>query len=264
MLIVGSGDFDYRSLPKPAAAATAAAAAAAAQLPGGGGVLAARARGRLYVDDAALTAAWGRPAERELEHHLAPEITLELPVAFGRSLRVRARGGDGAGASAGGGGGGGGTGGGGGGGAGRGSGAYCAAYCSFDELCGPRPGKAALGAADYLALAAAVAACSPTPRRTPCLGLVSLAVTLLSPPPSTSHPPTPTPTPTITLAPGLTPTRPWPHHHPHPWPRQADVLYLRGLPRLDTRKRDEVHRLATQPHASTVYHPHIHHGVHTS
>ena len=61
-----------------------------------------------------------------------------------------------------------------------GGGAYCAAYCSFDELCGPRPGEAALGAADYLALAAV-----------------------------------------------------------------ADALYLSGLPRLESRKRDEARRLVT-------------------
>ena len=51
---------------------------------------------------------------------------------------------------------------------------------SREGLCGPRPGEAALGAADYLALAAA-----------------------------------------------------------------ADALYLSGLPRLDTRKRDEARRLVT-------------------
>ena len=192
MLTVGDGAFDYRTLPRPTATAAAAAATAATQLPGGGGgVLAARARGRLYADEAALAAAWATP----VEHERTSERILELPVAFGRSLRVRARGGAGAGAGIGGGadggggggggggsggGGGGGSGGGGGGGAGRGGGAYCAAYCSFDELCGPRPGEAALGAADYLALAAA-----------------------------------------------------------------ADALYLSGLPRLDTRKRDEARRLVT-------------------
>ena len=59
VLTVGDGALDYRTLPRPAAtAATAATATAAAQLPGGGGgVLAARARGRLYSDDAALAAA---------------------------------------------------------------------------------------------------------------------------------------------------------------------------------------------------------------
>ena len=56
VLTVGDGALDYRTLPRPAA--TAATAATAAQLPGGGGVLAARARGRLYADDAALAAAW--------------------------------------------------------------------------------------------------------------------------------------------------------------------------------------------------------------
>ena len=184
VLTVGDGAFDYRTLPRPtataAAAATATAAAATAtattQLPGGGGgVLAARARGRLYADEAALAAAWATP----VEHERTSEHILELPVAFGRSLRVRARGGAGAGAGIGGGADGGG-GGGGGGGAGRGGGAYCAAYCSFDELCGPRPGEAALGAADYLALAAV-----------------------------------------------------------------ADALYLSGLPRLESRKRDEARRLVT-------------------
>jgi hypothetical protein len=178
VLTVGDGAIDYRTLPRPAATAAAAATAtAAARLPGcGGGVLAARARGRLYADDAALAAEWAAPVE---DMHMS-ERTLELPVAFGRSLRVRARGGAGAAAGAGAGIGGGAGGGGGGGGAGRGGGAYCAAYCSFDELCGPRPGEAALGAADYLALAAA-----------------------------------------------------------------ADALYLSGLPRLSTRKRDEARRLVT-------------------
>ena len=187
MLTVGDGSIDYRTLPRPAAAAAAATAAAAdanVRLPGGrGGVLAARAWGRLYASDAALDAAWAAPAGDEG----MPERMLEIPVAFGRALRVRARGGagaavgGGAGGGAGGGGGGGEGGGGGGGGvAGRGGGAYCAAYCSFDELCGPRPGEAALGAADYLALAAV-----------------------------------------------------------------ADALYLSGLPRLESRKRDEARRLVT-------------------
>ena len=180
MLTVGDGSIDYRTLPRPAAAAAAAAATAAdadMRQPGGGGVLAARAWGRLYASDAALDAAWAAPAG----HEGMPERMLEIPVAFGRALRVRARGG--ASAAVGGGagrGGGGGEGGGGGGVAGRGGGAYCAAYCSFDELCGPRPGEAALGAADYLALAAV-----------------------------------------------------------------ADALYLSGLPRLESRKRDEARRLVT-------------------
>ena len=181
MLNVGDGSIDYRTLPRPAATAAAAAATAAdadVRLPGGGsGVLAARAWGRLYASDAALDAAWAAPAG----HEGMPERMLEIPVAFGRALRVRARGG--AGAAVGGGagrGGGGGEGGGGGGVAGRGGGAYCAAYCSFDELCGPRPREAALGAADYLALAAV-----------------------------------------------------------------ADALYLSGLPRLESRKRDEARRLVT-------------------
>ena len=185
MLTVGDGSIDYRTLPRPAATAAAAAAADAdadVRLPGGGsGVLAARAWGRLYASDAALDAAWAAPAG----HEGMPERMLEIPVAFGRALRVRARGGAGAAVGGGagggaGGGGGGGEGGGGGGVAGRGGGAYCAAYCSFDELCGPRPGEAALGAADYLALAAV-----------------------------------------------------------------ADALYLSGLPRLESRKRDEARRLVT-------------------
>ena len=182
MLTVGDGSIDYRTLPRPAATAAAAAATAAdadVRLPsGGGGVLEARAWGRLYASDAALDAAWAAG------HGGMPERMLEIPVAFGRALRVRARGGAGAavggGAGGGAGGGGGGEGGGGGGVAGRGGGAYCAAYCSFDELCGPRPGEAALGAADYLALAAV-----------------------------------------------------------------ADALYLSGLPRLESRKRDEARRLVT-------------------
>ena len=186
MLTVGDGSIDYRTLPRPAATAADAAAAADADVrqPGGGGVLAARAWGRLYASDAALDAAWAAPAG----HEDMPERVLEIPVAFGRALRVRARGGAGAavgggasgGAGGGAGGGGGGEGGAGGGVAGRGGGAYCAAYCSFDELCGPRPGEAALGAADYLALAAV-----------------------------------------------------------------ADALYLSGLPRLESRKRDEARRLVT-------------------
>ena len=170
MLTVGDGSIDYRTLPRPAATAAAAATGADAdvrQPGGGGGVLAARAWGRLYASDAALDAAWAAPAG----HEDMPERMLEIPVAFGRALRVRARGG--AGAAVGGGAGGGGV-------AGRGGGAYCAAYCSFDELCGPRPGEAALGAADYLALAAV-----------------------------------------------------------------ADALYLSGLPRLESRKRDEARRLVT-------------------
>ena len=166
MLTVGDGSIDYRTLPRPAATAAATAAADAdVRQPGGGGVLAARAWGRLYASDAALDAAWAAPAG----HEGMPERMLEIPVAFGRALRVRARGGAGAA-----------VGGGAGGGAGRGGGAYCAAYCSFGELCGPRPGEAALGAADYLALAAV-----------------------------------------------------------------ADALYLSGLPRLESRKRDEARRLVT-------------------
>ena len=186
MLTVGDGSIDYRTLPRPAAATADAAATAAdadVRLPGGGGVLAARARGRLYASDAALDAAWAATAG----HGGMPERILEIPVAFGRALRVRARGGAGAAVGGGagrgagrGGGGGEGAGGGGGGVAGRGGGAYCAAYCSFGELCGPRPGEAALGAADYLALAAV-----------------------------------------------------------------ADALYLSGLPRLESRKRDEARRLVT-------------------